>query len=270
MYQSDYVDFIARIRQGNPSPGGLSLLRQSLHGISPLTSDAKILEIGSNTGSSLAALAEMFPTQSIIGIDISPKMTEVAKEYINDLQESGLLVNKNVLVKTDDAQNLAFSNETFDLIVSGGTLSFVEDRESAVKEMERVLKPGGYLLSLEYCYKEDITPPQDLQYKITNLLEFDVSRLNLTYWNNIHLQGSLYMEGLQVFKPYIHRAKNVKNTVDSVSDYLQRGNRTLSDNDRSKLSESLNLFIQNEQYLLLAVYTMRKLQGTKLLMDVVN
>ncbi|MGH1280473.1 hypothetical protein [Bacillus basilensis] len=58
MNEWNYIDFVARLKQGNPLSSRLALLRQSLSGILPLSDNANILDIGSNTGASLACLSE--------------------------------------------------------------------------------------------------------------------------------------------------------------------------------------------------------------------
>lgn len=267
MKQNEYIDFVARIEQGNPSPGGLALLRQALSSF-PFKKGSKVLEIGSNTGSSTAAIAEFLPNHHIIGIDIEPEMVKVAKNHIRELQSENILGN-NVEIKVDDAENLSYENEYFDLVVSGGTLSFVDNPKKAVREITRVLKPGGFFLSLEYCYV-NTTPPEKLLNEIKEILGFDVSNSTIDYWNDIHFDDSLTMEGIYVHKPYIHRAKKIKNTVDSVNYYLKERGKELASVDKENLIKALDVFQRNEEYASICTFTLRKWKNSKLMVDTVN
>lgn len=269
MNEWNYIDFVARLKQGNPSPGGLALLRQSLSGIPRLSDNANILEIGSNTGASLACLSECFPDNKVIGIDISPEMITQAKRYIKELQDDDFL-GKNVNAEVDDAESLSFKNESFELVVSGGTLSFVSNPELAIREIDRVLKPGGTFLSLEYCYLDENEPPEELKNELKNILGFDLSKFTLEYWNNVHSADNLSIEGLQVYKPYIHRAKDINKTVELVEFYNKNRGESISEQDKNQLIKALKVFKQNESYTNLAVFTCRKWGGTKLLTDVMN
>jgi demethylmenaquinone methyltransferase/2-methoxy-6-polyprenyl-1,4-benzoquinol methylase len=53
------------------------------------------------------------------------------------------------------AEGLPFPDETFDAIVFTFLLRYVDDPEVTVREMVRVLKPGGQLLSLEFAVPEN-------------------------------------------------------------------------------------------------------------------
>lgn len=265
---SSYVEFIARILQGNPSPGGLPLLRSSLRSIEPLGENARILEIGSNTGSSLSSIAQVFPEANVIGIDIASSMVEECQIYLDELRAEGRLSN-NVLIQQGDAQNLHFPNKSIDLVVSGGTLSFVEDREKAVEEISRVLKPGGTFLSLEYGYSANSVPEKEAN-AVSEILEFDVSMTTLEYWYDLHSSCGLSIEGFYVQKPYFHRAKSIDTAVAQVEVNLERRGQNLLDEDKAMLNNVLDVFASNEPFTNIVAIFCRQMDGTITLMDLVN
>jgi len=79
----------------------------------------------------------------ITGIDISPKMVELAKknaEFNN--------VNKSINFKVMSVQDMSFNDDTFDYVVSLVGLHHL-NLELAGKEIRRVLKPGGKAIFLE-------------------------------------------------------------------------------------------------------------------------
>lgn len=265
---TDYVEFVARIAQGNPSPGGLPLLRQSLRSIEPISSGARILEIGSNTGSSLSAIAQVFPDATVIGIDISESMVDICQSHLTDLQAEGRISN-NVMIQLGDAQNLHFPNKSIDLVVSGGTLSFVEDREKAVKEISRVLKPGGTFLSLEYGYDSDSVPKREAK-AVSKVLGFDVSKTTLDYWYEIHNSSGLSVEGFYSQKPQFHKAKNGPNVLSQIENDLEKRGMEFSLEDKKTLSKVLDVFAENEPFTNIISVFCRKTDGTMILVDDLN
>jgi demethylmenaquinone methyltransferase / 2-methoxy-6-polyprenyl-1,4-benzoquinol methylase len=81
----------------------------------------------------------------IVGLDISPEMLNVGKEKINT---EG--VSDRIDMVVGDSENLPFENNKFDAItVAFGVRNF-EDLARGLSEMQRVLKPNGKLVVLEF------------------------------------------------------------------------------------------------------------------------
>lgn len=96
-----------------------------------------ILDVGCGTGINLLEAARWFsPTRLLCGIDISPGMVEVASHKAAAL---GLKANFAV----GDAEHLPYPDNTFDLVICNSVLHWFKDRQAAVREMCRVLRPGG-------------------------------------------------------------------------------------------------------------------------------
>ncbi len=83
------------------------------------------------------------PVQKIVGIDISEKMLEKAKMKLNNGRAEVELVRA-------DVQKLGFADNSFDSVVSSCTFCSVPDPVMGLKELYRVLKPGGKLLMFEH------------------------------------------------------------------------------------------------------------------------
>lgn len=69
---------------------------------------------------------------SVVGVDINDGMLAVAKGLAPDISW-----------KTAPAENLPFESRTFDRVVSQFGLMFFDDQKQALREMRRVLRPGG-------------------------------------------------------------------------------------------------------------------------------
>lgn len=105
----------------------------------------KVLEVGVGTGKNLP----YYPKDvEVIGIDFSKGMLEKAERRRKEL---GL---ENVKLMLMDVQNLEFEDNTFDTIVSTFVFCTVPDPIKGLKEVYRVLKPGGKAIFLEHMKSE--------------------------------------------------------------------------------------------------------------------
>ena len=96
------------------------------------------LELASGTGRVTRHLRDILPsTTKLIASDISPDMLAVAKEKLKALD-----INWEMI----DAQQLAFEDNSIDLVVCCFGYMFVPDKLKAFAEAYRVLRPGGMLL----------------------------------------------------------------------------------------------------------------------------
>ena len=106
----------------------------------PANKNLKVLDIGTGPGFFTIILEELGYT-NIMGIDVSEKMLEVSKEYI---QKYGKKDSRIQLMQMD-AQSLEFKSESYDIIVSRNLTWNLEKPQQAYSEWLRVLKPNGAL-----------------------------------------------------------------------------------------------------------------------------
>lgn len=112
----------------------------SLQPYSPQT----ILDIATGTGDFAILSAKRLQPETLIGADISEGMMQIGREKVKSL---GL--DKIISFKREDCTALSFSDNSFDAVtVAYGVRNF-EDLDKGLKEMYRVLKPGGHLLIVE-------------------------------------------------------------------------------------------------------------------------
>ena len=102
--------------------------------------DKKILDYGCGAGVHLLWLSEI--SMEVVGIDLSKN--SIAKAQ-NRITEEG---SRNVKVIIGDCEKTGIADESFDAVFDGGTFSSL-DLDSAIKEIHRLLKPGGILLGIE-------------------------------------------------------------------------------------------------------------------------
>jgi ubiquinone/menaquinone biosynthesis C-methylase UbiE len=91
----------------------------------------EVLEIGCGTGSDLLQFAKHGALAT--GIDLTTKHVELARKRVGDL----------AIVHEADARNLPLGDDSFDYVYSHGVLHHTDEPEQVVREMFRVLRPGG-------------------------------------------------------------------------------------------------------------------------------
>jgi SAM-dependent methyltransferase len=98
-----------------------------------------VIDLGSGAGNDcFIARAETGSAGKVIGVDFTPAMIEQAR---NNAEKLGL---HNVEFRLGDIERLPIRSDSADLIVSNCVLNLVPDKNSAFKEMFRVLRPGGH------------------------------------------------------------------------------------------------------------------------------
>lgn len=103
----------------------------------------QILDIATGTGDLAIMMAALNPDR-IIGLDISAGMLDVGKQKIAKANLSDII---EMIV--GDSENMPFDDNTFDAItVSFGVRNFA-NLDKGLKEIKRVLKPGGTFVVLE-------------------------------------------------------------------------------------------------------------------------
>jgi ubiquinone/menaquinone biosynthesis C-methylase UbiE len=109
--------------------------KEALFALLPEVEGRRVLEVGCGTGNITLALAQQ--GAQMAGLDASLPMLgrAKAKAGLKGLAISWIL---------GDATCLPFAAETFDGVVSILALDFMADREKALQEMVRVLRPGGF------------------------------------------------------------------------------------------------------------------------------
>jgi demethylmenaquinone methyltransferase/2-methoxy-6-polyprenyl-1,4-benzoquinol methylase len=110
-----------------------------------VTKPLTILDVATGTGDMAILMTRHLPGVQITGIDISSGMLDIGRQKV---ARQGL--DRQITLQSGDSESLHFPDAHFDAItVAFGVRNF-ENLEKGLREMLRVLKPGGRLVVLEF------------------------------------------------------------------------------------------------------------------------
>ena len=105
----------------------------------------KILDVATGTADVAILAAQILKPQQIIGIDISDGMLALGRKKIQQLR-----LEDHIELLNGDSETINFEDASFDAVtVAFGVRNF-QHLEKGLKEIRRVLKPGGKLVVLEF------------------------------------------------------------------------------------------------------------------------
>jgi arsenite methyltransferase len=115
---------------GTGNPFSLGALRPGEH----------VVDVGSGGGiDSLIAAKMVGPSGRVIGIDMTPAMLDKART------SAAAADMTNVEFREGFGESLPVEDAWADVVISNGVLNLMPDKDAALREMARVLKPGGRL-----------------------------------------------------------------------------------------------------------------------------
>lgn len=176
--EMSYNEIIGLVKETNRTPGGLKTIRTVAEKLM-LNNNSKILDIGTSTGHSALEFSRLLNCE-VTGIDINEMSLKTAQERIDRFELDKV---KFIL---DDATNMKFPNKTFDVVFAGNVTSLVSDRENALKEYWRVLKPNGYLVAVPMYYIQ--TPNEKLVDDVRNAIQVNISVLYKNDWKKFFVR----------------------------------------------------------------------------------
>jgi ubiquinone/menaquinone biosynthesis C-methylase UbiE len=168
----------------------------------------RVLDVGSGPGYLVASIAEAVgPAGAVHGVDPSPAMNSLAAARIAGMPW--------VHLDEGDANALPYPDGAFDAAVSTQVYEYVADAEGALKELRRVLRPGGRALVLD----------TDADSLVWHTADRELHRRVLAAWEEhlAHprlprvLAGLLRRAGFQVTEQLVHVMFNAQMAPDAFS-----------------------------------------------------
>ena len=107
----------------------------------------RVLDVACGTGDLTQAFATGSRSESVVGVDFTEGMLEIAEHKRGKLHEE---IRARVSYQQGDAMDLQFEDESFDVVSIAFGIRNVQEPAKAVGEFFRVLRPGGRLVILEF------------------------------------------------------------------------------------------------------------------------
>lgn len=247
-----YVRLLATLRESNRPPGGIDTIRQlavNCH----LRPGLKVLHAGCNAGFLSRELARRCGC-SVLGVDISEDMVKSASDRAASEGVAHLVQHE-----LQDTRALKLGDESFDVVLSGGALAFVDGQRKAVEEWVRVARFFGLVADAEFYYREQ--PPEQIRSNISEAIGVPVPNYERQHW--------LSLFNHRLLEPYYqHDATVVTRSESAILDYCESMVRHCAQHWTQSSQEALmerllrlfNLFNENLRYMNYLILIYRRLQ----------
>jgi len=116
--------------------------------MAPVGPGVRAVDLACGTGDLAFALARR--GARVVGLDVTPRMVELAKKKGTVTFFHGSKKDDCPLFLVGDMMALPFADATFDLVTTGYGIRNVSDLDGALSEIRRVLRSGGSFLSLDF------------------------------------------------------------------------------------------------------------------------
>ncbi len=136
-----------------------------------------LLDVGCGPGTITLDLAELVSPGTVIGLDRDAGVLERAEQSRAERLEAGASVGK-VSFRTGDVYGLEFADASFDVVHAHQVLQHLTDPVAALREMRRVLRPGGLLAVRDSDYGAKFWAPADPMLDRWMALYHEVTRAN--------------------------------------------------------------------------------------------
>lgn len=240
-----YSAFVGLINERNRPSGGIKSIHEVA--VNALVNEKKrMLEIGSTTGFTSVNMSLLTGCQCV-GIDINQKSVDESIKYA---QKQGL--GDQVKFIQGDAKNLPFKEGEFDIVWASNVTSFISDKEKAICEYLRVLRPGGTLVVVPIYYIKRV--PDIILQNISKAVGVKIERWDKKFWSDLFVRVSeklntnieLYYE--KDFE-YIDRADFLPKYVDQIiENNLTNQSETTKKQLKKRFSYFMELFNENLKY----------------------
>jgi demethylmenaquinone methyltransferase/2-methoxy-6-polyprenyl-1,4-benzoquinol methylase len=105
----------------------------------------RVLDVASGTAAVAIELARRAPSREVIGVDQSTEMLDAGRARV---KAAGL--SERIDLREGRAESLPFADAEFDALTFTYLLRYVDDPEATMRELARVVRPGGTIAMLEF------------------------------------------------------------------------------------------------------------------------
>lgn len=114
--------------------------------VTRIPADARrVLDVASGTAAVAIELARAGPERTVIGVDQSPEMLAAGRQRIENAS-----LAERIELREGRAESLPFADGEFDALTFTYLLRYVDDVPATLRELARVVRPGGAVAMLEF------------------------------------------------------------------------------------------------------------------------
>ncbi|MEP6615924.1 MAG: arsenite methyltransferase [Ginsengibacter sp.] len=189
-----------------------------------------VVDLGSGAGNDcFIARSETGENGKVIGIDFTPAMIDKARENAEKLRF------QNVEFRLGDIERMPITQNVADVVVSNCVLNLVPDKERAIGEIFRIMKPGGHFsisdIVLEGKLPENIMRASEMYAGcVTGAIEKDqyLEYVRMAGFTNIQIQKEkkIFIPGDILLKylneTEIEQFRNSENGIFSITVYAEK------------------------------------------------
>lgn len=230
-------------------PGGYAATR-TLCDYCCITEDDTVLDIACGIGTTSKYLHETFGC-SVTGIDISEKLINKAKESLTTQS-----LQSHVTFQKADALCLPYPDNSFDAVIAQAFFVLIDNKEKALDEIQRVLKPGGYFGAIELSWHQP--PSETIFAEIRKHTCNDLIPRVQTFemWEKFFSSHELLPQTLQRRKMESGMLKMIRS--EGVINFMKIMTKMMKSTNRSKMMKVQKTFKKYENYLGYGIYCLRK------------
>ncbi len=240
-----YVEFISLLKETNRCPGGKDTIHWILQN-SFANSSSSVLEIGSNTGFSSLEVARTIKCK-ILGIDPVP---EAVKTSHQELAQDVDFIKGLVRFEVASAYDIPVEDNSIDLIIAGGSTSFMDDKQRAVREMYRVLKPWGLLSVTNLFYHTP--PPARVLDQVSETIGVTIHPMTSDDWVKVYTDTTaleLYRHETVKLRPQSEETIDTYINYFMVKPHLAKYSSKELEKIRVRWRKTIEIFNENHKYL---------------------
>jgi ubiquinone/menaquinone biosynthesis C-methylase UbiE len=130
------------VNRNKKAERNIARVRQRLTAL-PAEAIEDVLELGCGIGAVAAFLSQTY-NMKVWGTDYDLAQIQIARKRYPE--------NEKLIYQVEDAAHLSFQDARFDLVVSQNVFHHLSKWQTAVSEIARVLRPGGFLLWLDLAF----------------------------------------------------------------------------------------------------------------------
>ena len=119
--------------------------------LGPIGAGEAVLDLGCGAGFDLIVASRLVgPGGRVCGIDLTPEMVDKARQT---LERAGV---RNAEVRVAGAEAIPYADAAFDVVLSNGVLNLSPRKVTLLREIHRVLRPGGRLQFADIVLNEEL------------------------------------------------------------------------------------------------------------------